>query len=80
MFYEILHGMVEVSITLIPHSSSTRGHSQRFVAPFTRTETFLTSFLPTTVSLWNSLPNSLVDQDELAKFKDDLHFHLFPAH
>ena len=51
-----------------------------FAAPFARTETLLNSFLPSTISLWNSLPNSLVDLDELTKFKDDLHFHLFPAH
>jgi len=76
---QILHGMVEVPITFTPHSSSTRGHSQRFVAPFARTETFLHSFLPSTITLWNSLPNSLVDLDELVKFKDELHSHFFPA-
>ena len=31
--YKMLHGMVEVPITLTPNLCSSRGHSQRFVAP-----------------------------------------------
>ena len=58
----------KLPITLTPHLSSTRGHSQHFVAPFARIETFLHSFLPSTITLWNSLPNSLVKLDDILKF------------
>jgi len=66
---QILHGLVEIPISLTPLSSSTRGHSQRFVTPFARTETYLHSFLPSTITLWNSLPNSLVEQKILTNSK-----------
>ena len=78
MLYKMLHGLVEVPISLTPLSSSTRGHSQRLDTPFARTETYLHSFLPSTITLWNSLPNSLVELEDVDKFKDDLHSHLFP--
>jgi len=59
MFYKILHEVL-ISLTLL--SSSTHGHSQHFVTPFARTETYLHSFLPSTITLWNSLPSSLEDK------------------
>ena len=49
MFYKILHGIVDTTITLIPLSTSTYGHSQRFVTPFARTDTYLNSFIPSTI-------------------------------
>ena len=36
MFHKILHGFVDVSITFTTHSTSTRGHSHRFVTPLIR--------------------------------------------
>ena len=58
--------------------SSTRGHGQRFVAPFARTESFYTPFYHLPL-LCGTLPNSLVDLDELVKFKDNLNSHFSPA-
>ena len=66
MFYKILHGIVDTTIILTPLSTSTRGHSQRFVTPFARTDTYLNSFIPST-NLWNSLPDSLVNLDDINK-------------
>ena len=74
MFYKILHGLVDISFTLIPLSTPTRGHNQRFVTPFARTDTYLNSFLPSAINLWNSLPDSLVELDDLNQFKDDLSY------
>ena len=66
MFYKILHGIVDTTtITLTPLSTSTRGHSQRFVTPFARTDTYSNSFTPSTINLWNSLPDSLVNLDDI---------------
>ena len=76
MFYKILHGLVDISL---PLSTPTRGHNQRFVTPFARTDTYLNSFLPSAINLWNSLPNSLVELDDLNQFKDDLSLYLFPT-
>ena len=55
MFYKILHGLVNVSITFTPHLTSTCGHSHRFVTSFACTDTCLNSFVPSTINLWSSL-------------------------
>ena len=64
MFYKILHSIVDATITLTPLSTSTRGHSQRFVTPFAGTDTYSNSFIPSTINLWNSLSDSLVNLDD----------------
>ena len=79
MFNKIVNDLVDISITLAPLSSSTRGHNQRFVTPFARTDTYLNSFLPSTIKLWNSLPDSLIKLDDINQFKEHLTFHLFPT-
>ena len=52
------------------------GHNHRFVTPFARTDTYLNSFIPSTINLWNSLPESLVNLDDINKFKEDLSLYL----
>ena len=79
MFYKILHGPVDISFTPIRLSTPTRGHNQHFITPFARTDTYLNSFLPSAITLSNSLPDSLVELDDLNQFKDDLSFYLFPT-
>ena len=44
MFHKILYGLVDISITLIPLSTTSCEHSHRFVTPFARTDTYLNSF------------------------------------
>ena len=71
MFYKILYGLVDVSLTLILSATSICGHSMRFVTPFARTDTYQHSFLPSTIKLWDSLPDSLV---ELVNSKKIYHY------
>jgi len=54
-------------------------HSQCFVTPFSRTETYLHSFLPSTITLWNFLSSSLVELEDSDEFKDDLYSHHLPT-
>ena len=68
MLYNILHDLVDVSVTFTPLLTPTCGLSQHYT-PFARTDTYLDSFLPSTINLWNSLPNSLV---ALHNMDDDL--------
>ena len=42
--------------------------------------TYLNSFLPSTIKLWNSLPDSLIELDDINQFKEDLSLHLFPTY
>ena len=83
MLCKILHGLVHDLITLDPLSTSTCGHSQDFVILELIHSyiiiIYLYSFLPSTINLWNSLPDSLVDLDEINQFKEDLSKYLFPT-
>jgi len=74
MFYKILHG------NLILQHLRTRGHSHHSATPwpFSRTDTYLNSFPPSAIKLWNSLPNHLTDFEGISQFKDELFLHLFP--
>ena len=40
---------------------------------------YLNSFLPSTIKLWNSLPDSFIELDDINQFKEDLSLHLFPT-
>ena len=78
MFYKIVHGLVDINLVLTPLATSTCGHSHHFTIPFARTDTRLNSFLPSTIRLWNSLPDYLTDFEDISQFKDELFLHLFP--
>ena len=44
MFHKILYSLADISITLTPLSTTTRGHSHRFVTPFACTNTYFTLY------------------------------------
>jgi len=74
MFYKIIYGYIEVpSISLFPIQTSTRGHSQRFRPPYASRNTDLYSFVPSTIKLWNNLPEKIVNQPSLSNFKESLY-------
>ena len=77
MFYKIINFQMEVpSISLTSMSSVTRGHAQRFRIPQARINSYLFSFLPSTIKLWNTLPEDVVNQPPINCFKDVLLNHL----
>ena len=70
MLFKLIHGLVAIpSITLTPIASCTRGHSHRYYIPPIRTETYLHSFLPSAIKLWNNLPQSLTEISNINNFK-----------
>ena len=61
-----------------PLICSTRStHSLPLIQPFARTNSYLYSFVPHTVSYWNLLPQELVNAPSLSTFKSKLHTHNF---
>ena len=61
-----------------PLVTSTRSaHSLSLVQPFAHTNSYLYSFVPHTISCWNSLPEELVTSSSLNTFKSKLHVHNF---
>ena len=75
LFYTKLSTISLTSSTdLLPITSVTRGHNQRFHHIFARTSQYSNSFFP---RLWNSLPPHLIQQQSLTAFKNQLKL-LFP--
>ena len=43
-----------------PSNYSLRGHSMRLLQPSTRVNSYLNSFFPSSIKIWNNLPNDLI--------------------
>ena len=57
MLYKIAKGFIEIPSSLLTSlRSKTRGHSYRFQIPPARINSYLHSFLPSMIKLWNNLP------------------------
>ena len=70
LLYKIIHNLIEIpSSDLIPITSCTRGHHQRFQHIYARTSLYSNSFFPRTIRLWNSLPEDIIQQQSLSHFK-----------
>ena len=81
LFYKIIHNLINIpSSDLMPITSSTRGHLQRFQHIYTRTSLYSNSFFPRTIRIWNSLPEDIIQQQSLSQFelklKSSLHYWL----
>ena len=73
MMYRIVNKFVAVPTTfLIPTAAIVRGHNQRFLIPFARTQAYQHSFFPDTIRLWNSLPSSIAACSSVNTFKTEL--------
>ena len=74
MMYCITYHLIKIpSITyLIPSRSGTRGHSIRYLQPSTRVIAYQYSFFPSTIRLWNNLPQTLVSSGSTDIFRHSL--------
>ena len=73
--YKILHQMVDVTVPdcyLNPVSWNTRGHSLRFIQLQTSIDVYKHSFYPSTVRLWNALPNNVIEANSIEDFNRQL--------
>ena len=71
MLYRIINHLVYIQATslLIPAGTHTRGHANRFLAPFGSVNTFKYSFYPSSIRLWNSLRAEVISALSLDGFK-----------
>ena len=73
MMYKIVNSLVAIPTTkLVPTAGRTRGHSLKFHRIKTQRNYHLSSFFPSTIRLWNSLPPNLVTSLNLDVFKEGL--------
>ena len=73
--YKIIYNIVHIQPTLpltYSNTVNTRGHHLKMQQPATRIDTYLHSFFPSAVRLWNSLPATLIDSPSLNNFKCNL--------
>ena len=73
MMFKIIHHLVDIQANsyLTPAATTqyTRGHHMRFTQPFTRIDSYLYSFFPSSIKLWNALPNHVIDSTNIEQFK-----------
>ena len=71
MIYKILNNMVAVPFDKYraPITTYTRGHLQRFHQVAAHVNAYLCSFFPSTIKLWNSLPESVIQARNVEEFK-----------
>ena len=76
MMYKIIHGLVFIQdilpLTYSSLNDISRGHTQRFIQPATRVDSYKHSFFPSTILLWNRLPANVVSSESLQQFKSNL--------
>ena len=74
MMYKIIHGHVHIQSTLPLVQSFTngvtRGHHNKYLQPATRTDVYKYSFFPSTIKLWNTLPEELINAKTIDEFKN----------
>ena len=76
MMYKMVHRLVHIDngTYLIPTASQTRGHDQRFLQPHSRIDSYLYSYYPSTIKLWNNLSSSTVESPTLNTFKQCINY------
>ena len=51
---------------------NTRGHTMKFERPTARVDSYLFSFFPSAIKIWNSLPTDLINCTSIETFKQKL--------
>ena len=71
MIYRIVRQQVAIGSegVLIRNTASSRGHDYKFIVPYARTHVLKSSFFPSAIRLWNSLPPEVVNSKTLDSFK-----------
>ena len=74
--FKITNHLIDISansyLTPVPMLHDIRGHSKRFIQPMTQIDSYLYSFFPSAIKLWNSLPQHVIDSKDIDQFKQRL--------
>ena len=74
IMHKIINGLVDVNpaALLLPSNRSSRGHQGKLQIPNSRTDTYLHSFFPSRIRLWNSVPINASSATSLPSFRSSL--------
>ena len=74
MMFRIVHGLIGIPPSYLATAPrmSQRGHSQKFIVPFARTDVFQHTFFPDAIRLWNSLPEDVVNCTSVDQFRSEV--------
>ena len=72
MMFKIISHLVDIStnpfLTPIFTVHSTRGHNMGFMQPMTRIDSYMYSFFPLAIKIWNDLPQNVIDSNDIDPF------------
>ena len=69
LMYNVVHNLVAVPASYLPPRSPRYVDSIRFISYHCRLNVYQYLFFPRTVTLWNQLPDSIINLDSLDSFK-----------
>jgi hypothetical protein len=75
MMYRIINGLVAIESPPFMHhlGAATRGRQQqKYIVPYSRTTVHKESFFPSTIRLWNQLPEATSAALDLESFKKEI--------
>jgi hypothetical protein len=72
IMYRIVNNSIAIPISLLQvmPSERSRGHKNKFIVPFSRTQVHQHSFIPDSIRIWNKLPQEIVECQTLDSFKN----------
>ena len=70
--YKIVHDLLVFPPVFVRRSTRAYLNSNSFIQPYAHTNSFFYSFVPHSISLWNSLPNSITNAHSFTSFKSQL--------
>ena len=74
MMYRIINGLVAIEPPPFMHhlGAATRGQQHKYIVPYSRTTVHKESFFPSTIRLWNQLPEATAAALDLESFKKEI--------
>ena len=72
MMYKITHQLVDLKLPdyITYNHGATRGHNYKLTIPSSRIDSYKYSYFPTTIKLWNKLPEETVNATSINDFSD----------
>ena len=74
MMYRIINGLVAIEPPPFMHhlGAAIRGQQQKYIVPYSRTTVHKEPFFPSTIRLWNQLPEATAAALDLESFKKEI--------